>query len=209
MSKKTKTAVGLAILAALAAFGLAATAKADDGNGGNGNGGNGKWKGPGPGKPGAPRPGKPKGGSTRPTEVDPWDLWISPDCDDLMIGPDWMSDTAEPAIAEWLASGYGAPMYEFDDDWKGAVKFGSAAVVRGILGPYSPLCLDAYPWADMYNLRNPKPEWQAPDGGQELQDWSDELASKQAQWERDAPGLSRLIQDLEAAVIDAWMAENG
>lgn len=205
MSKK-KTAIGLTILAALAALGLAATAKAaDDDDDGTDK----PWGGPDPGKPGGPVPKKPpKGTGKRPSSIEPWTLWISAECDDLMIGPDWWEQTVRPAIQEWLAMGYGAPAWEFDGDWKAAVNEGAGAVVRGILGPYSPLCIDAYPWADMYELKNPKPDWKPPDGGAELIGWNEEIRARQDQWERDAPALSKLIADLEAAVVDAWQAEH-
>ena len=70
------------------------------------------------------------------------------------------------------------------------------------------MCLDAFPWADMYNLKNPKPEWVAPDGGPALRNWADELEARQIEWEQNAPGLTALIEQLERAVLDAWIAAN-
>jgi hypothetical protein len=205
MSKK-KTAIGLAVLAALAAFGLAATAKAADDDEDDGT--DKPWGGPDPGKPGGPRPKKPPSGTgKRPSSVDPGTLWISSECDDLIVGERWWEDTVAPAIQEWLEMGYGAPQDEFDDDIKAAVTYGRDAVVRGILGPYSPLCIDSYPWSDFYEQKNPKPDWQPP-AGAELQAWANRLADRQAQWAADYPALVDLIADMQFAVHEAWGAEN-
>ncbi len=204
MSKKKKTAAALAILAGLAAlFGLASSAKAADDDDDDR-----PWTGPDPGKPGGPKkPKKPSGGDKRPTHVNPDDLWISPTCDDLIIGEQWMEETAGPAIREWLDMGYGAPIDAFDGDIKAAVQYSAAAVTRGIVGPYAPLCVDAYPWADVYEKNYPKPQWDPP-AGEELQAWADELAARKEQWANDAPAFTQLLIDLETAVLAAWQQEN-
>lgn len=206
MSKKKKTAIGLAVLAALAALGFAATAKAADDDEDDDK--DKPWGGPDPGKPGKKPGKKPEAPSKRPSSIEPWTLWISPDCDDLMIGPDWWEETARPAIKEWIASGYGAPAEFFDGDTKAIVNEGRDAVVRGILGPYSPLCIDAYPWMDMYEVKNPKPIWDPPDGGPEFNAWHAEIIGRMEQWANDYPALIALMQELQHEVFEAWAEEN-
>lgn len=73
-----------------------------------------------------------------PETIDATDLWIAPDCSAFVAGSRWEADTARPAIRAWIADGY-----VDRNQWHHWV------VVRGVLTPYSPLCLDVFPWADV------------------------------------------------------------
>jgi len=201
MSQKKTTAilVGLAALAAL--FGFAAKAKADDKDDDGGK----KWTGPDPGLPGKKT--KPKTDPNRPSYVDPEDLWVSPNCDDLILGERWFPDTATPAIKIWVDTGYGAPFWEFEDKRKG-VEQGLGQVVRGILTPYASKCVDEFPWDDIYELEHPKPEWLPPDGS-ELEQWNDRRMAIFDAYEANHKKFYQLVGDLQELVLQIWNEKHG
>lgn len=115
------------------------------------------YTGPGPNLPPGKRPTgpgadrEPSGPSQRQPDVEAWDLWISPDCTDVVQGENWLHDTAEPAIRAWLADGFGRPTMLYSPEES------IFRIVREIIGPYAPLCVESQWWPDVYYTDNPIP----------------------------------------------------
>lgn len=214
---------------------FAATASAAPSNGnGNGNGKDDGYTGPDPNRPPGKRPTgngkKPTEPSYRPpTDLAPADLWISPECDATMVGPNWMQQTATPAIAAWVADGFGMPLeISAGANYEEQVRTGLDRVIREVLGPYSPLCIDTWPWWDVYVLENPPPDpWEY--GALEIDEegitWESEgaMESFDAVWgdwnqgfrsRLDAaiaryPGLHDLVKIVGKKVHEEWSSRSG
>ena len=202
-------AAGVGTAVALAAFAAGAAAPPVDDDEDDDYTGPGPNRPPGKRKPEGPEPSGPK--SKRPSSIAPADLWVSPTCDDLMLGPDWFAETAMPAIEAWVADGYGQSpglMRQEGATPDEIVRGDSGAVVREVLGPYSPLCIDVFPWDDVYESTNPIPEWEAPDGGPAFNAWHDQREAAHAAWDAEnGPALTELIVSVEKAVRDEWMRQ--
>ena len=225
-------AAGGALAVTIALF--AATAKADDRNGkknGNGNGKkNGKYDDPDPNRPN----GNGKKEATEPSYERPADLqadqlWISPECDDAVEGEDWMEAKGLPAIRAWVVDGFGMPgSFRTGDSPEEYARLGQERVVREILGPYAPLCIDTWPWLDVYILQSPPPdpvdyggEW-TPEGTvqwpseqdadtyqAEWDAWSDGFDARFAAANEQYPLLGEIIRKVAIATRDEWLAQNG
>lgn len=177
-----------------------------------------KYKGPGPNMPGnMPQPGpggkiKPTAPSAkRPTDLAPWDLWVAPDCSDVMVGANWRDETAGPAIDAWLDDGI--PRMEALGGLSVDPQFSPERVVREILGPYAPLCIDTWPWRDVQLAQSPEPseddyasyeeylgEWDA---------WDSALAAQRDKAMADDPKLGALIAEVRNEVITRALAQEG
>lgn len=221
-NKKARIAAGVAIgaiaflgigVAAAAASGAKPTA-GGEGDDGDGDGGltDAGYHGPGPNMPGGEQGGNggapPSGPSMqRPDSIAPGDLWIAPDCSDVMIGADWLAQTARPAIEAWSQDG--VPASEPEGGLTFDVDASPERVVREILGPYGPLCVDTWPWRDIELARNPPPETtdfpDTPDGYNEylaaFEEWDSALADRQ----QDALAANRAYGELVVMVYNAVM----
>lgn len=133
-----------------------------------------KYQGPGPGLPKErvePLPAE-EVPETMPEAIAEDDLWIAPDCSSFVAGSKWEENTARPALRAWIADGY------VDRN-----QFHHYTVVRGLLGPYSPLCVDVFPWADVAQAR-----------GVSADQFNEILRAKQAEY----PDMAYLIGRVHA-----------
>lgn len=222
MSKEQRrkwTIAGL-VIAALAALGIGAASAADKKKTGGGRdplapGGGGPYTGPGPRLPG----GNYGGGSgqkppvNEPPEVAPNDLWISPECDVVVIGDTWFPEVAVPAIEVWAMDGVPArtPLGSLTTD----PALSPERVVREILGPYAPLCIDTWPWRDVLMEQNPEPQREDfPDDDQGydayLADhvaWDTWINNQVRNASMDRPQFANLVGEVYAAVLGVAVTE--
>lgn len=226
MSKKKRMAlgVGVGVLAMLGIVGVAAASggdgSKDDGDDeGDADGKGDDYKGPGPNLPdGKKKPDgkKPSGPSIqRPEQLAPGDLWIAPDCSDVVMGEDWLQETAIPAIESWRADG--VPMRDPLGGMSVDPSLSPERVVREIIGPYAPLCADVWPWRDIMETENtaPLPE-DFPDtdmgyleylGAHE--EWGNQITGAQQDALDQNPAYGELVAVVYAAVRDAFVEGEG
>ena len=169
------------------------------------------YKGPGPRLPGGKTYG---GGGTgkkslvdQPPDVAADDLWISPECDVVIVGDLWFPEVAVPAIEAWAADGVPAMDPLGGLTWDPSLS--PERVVRELLGPYAPLCVDTWPWKDVLMQEHPEPQQDDfPDDAQgyeaylaEYVSWSAWIENRQKDARMDRPQFGDLIGDLYGVVL--------
>ena len=208
--RKRKGLLALLGLAALGGLALSGTAKAGEKTGDG-------YTGPGPNWPPDKRPegdaadAKPSGASKiRPASVEPWDLWIAPDCGDVLMGERWLQDTCWPAIEAWEEAGL--PLRDAEGELSMDPDGSIERVVREIIGPYAPLCVDAWPWLDVQYEKNPAPEQenfsQYEDYLAAFNDWSTRLLDERNAAARSQPKFAALISLVRGLVLDKALGQS-
>jgi len=149
------------IVLGLGTIALLAVAAASSGGGGGGGGGGGEndtpdpnpdkpdpYIGPEPYERGDDKP-RPLPDRDPPDLIGPRGLWVSPNCNAWLIGPDWLEEVAIPAARGW-AQEANLTGYQFVDNVGKAEVFSRMDyVIRTVLMAYIPDCLDSYRWTDL------------------------------------------------------------